>query len=85
MILKILYWVDYSKKSIYYKIIPIAPDLNTAGGFSKTIFSNAFMHASDKSMNPKLFYNTLLIPLTKPAWTNEFTDPGNISIKVDRH
>jgi hypothetical protein len=43
------------------------------------------MHASDKSMNPKLFYNTLLIPLTKPAWTNEFTDPGNMSIKVDKH
>jgi hypothetical protein len=48
-------------------MIPMAPDLKTAGGFSKTIFSNALMQASDKSMNPKLFYNTLLIPLTKPA------------------
>ena len=50
MILNMRDCVKWSKKSIYYKIIAMAPLLKTAAGFSFDIISNAKIQASEISI-----------------------------------
>jgi len=81
-ILNILFCVLYTKKASWSSTTAMAPLLSTAGGFSCTTFSRHLMHASDSSINPTLCCITVVIPLTRPAFTRLLTSEGKMSMSV---